>query len=206
MSKMIEDLEYYADLTREQLEEELKREHANRAMGGLKKGAGLARHTSKQDYATPREFLDAVKRKFDVKEWRWDLAAVRENAVVTRNMDYFGPDHTLEQFRDALAYNWAAIRGDLWLNPPYADIAPWAAKCDQTVNGVKLFRGHIFFLVPASVGSNWWADHVHNKALVEFPRPRLSFDGKNPYPKDIALAVYGETAGYETWTWKESTK
>lgn len=41
----------------------------------------------------------------------------------------------------------------------------------------------------------------HDGRIV-FPRPRLSFDGKNPYPKDLGLIVYGEKPGYETWRWR----
>jgi phage N-6-adenine-methyltransferase len=155
---------------------------------------------SKQDYATPRDFLDAVKLKFGVKTWAWDLAATRDNSVCGYP-NYYGPDRTPVECRDSLSCDWTKLRGDLWLNPPYADIEPWAEKCaTSTVYSFKPPR-RIFLLVPASVGSNWWADHVHGKALVVFPRPRLSFDGKAPYPKDTSLIVFGEKPGYELWRW-----
>jgi len=160
---------------------------------------------SKQDYQTPRDFLDAVKNKFGVKAWAWDLAADGSNRVTFERNNYFGPDHP--RFRDALVQDWTKLRGDLWLNPPYADIEPWAEKCAEldcdsfSVDSIGLPR-RIFFLVPASVGSNWWADHVHGKARIVFPRPRLSFDGIAPYPKDLGLIVFGEKPGYETWRWR----
>ena len=155
---------------------------------------------SKQDYATPRIFLDAVKIKFGVKVWAYDLAASLENTVAK---------HFFCEEEDSLRQDWTKLRGDLFLNPPFADIAPWAAKCATSVTYTK--RGdlikpdrRIFFLVPAAVGSNWWADHVHEKARVIFPRPRLSFDGKNSYPKDISIALYGERPGYEVWRWRDN--
>lgn len=159
---------------------------------------------SKQDYATPREFLAAVKVKFGIHEWAWDLAAVRENCVCP---NYYGPDATAIAHRDALLCDWTKRRGDLWLNPPYADIAPWAEKCGSTQvlrrkNAGNSEAGRIFFLVPAAVGSNWFANHVDGKARVIFPRPRLSFDGKAPYPKDVLLAVFGEIPGYKCWRWQ----
>lgn len=159
---------------------------------------------SKQDYATPRDFLDAVRAKFGVRAWAWDLAATRDNCV-TESANYFGPDQLPSVWRDALVADWAKLKGDLWLNPPYADIAPWAAKCAGDGAWrirLKLSSTRIFFLVPAAVGSNWWANHVDGKARVVFPRPRLSFDGKAPYPKDVSLIVYGEKPGYETWRWR----
>lgn len=168
-----------------------------------------------QSYATPRDFLEAVKRKFAVGGWAWDLAATAENTVTAKTTLYFGPDHHNSTCRDALAAecDWTCLNGDLWLNPPYADIAPWAAKCaasakysllrrDKNVDDDLRAVRRIFFLVPAAVGSNWCADHVDGKARVVFFRPRLSFDGVNAYPKDCLLAIYGEKPGYECWRWR----
>ena len=80
------------------------------------------------------------------------------------------------------------------------NIAPWAKKClEESRLGAR-----IFLLTPASVGSNWFADYVHEKARVLFLSPRLSFDGANSYPKDIILSEFSKDAfvGYECWRWK----
>lgn len=149
---------------------------------------------SKQDYSTPAEFLAAVREVFSVGEFAADLAAHAENHVVN---PYLGPDSGLHA--DGLALDWQRFNGDLWLNPPFADIEPWARKCAET----KRDRGRIFFLTPASVGSNWYADHVHGKAHVVALSPRLCFDGKSPYPKDLILSIYGPVrGGFSTWRWK----
>jgi phage N-6-adenine-methyltransferase len=143
---------------------------------------------SVQEVGTPREFLDAVERRFGSLDW--DLAADGSNHVTPY---WFGPGSRYEQ--DSLTAHWAAGYFS-WLNPPYGNIAPWARKC--------AFAGmRIAFLVPASVGSNWFAEHVDGKALVLFLRPRLTFVGHTQsYPKDLILAMYGEKPGYECWRWK----
>jgi phage N-6-adenine-methyltransferase len=153
-------------------------------------GASHHRGESKQDYATPLEFLASVKRRFDIPFFTWDLAASASNTVASSCYTEAG---------DSLSRDWNIIADDMWLNPPFADIRPWAEKCAGYVG-----HGRIFFLVPAAVGSNWYAQHVHNRALVLLLNGRLSFDGKNPYPKDCLLAVYGMTPGYEVWRWRDA--
>jgi phage N-6-adenine-methyltransferase len=154
---------------------------------------------SVQEVGTPRELLDAVEARFGF--FGVDLAALKSNRVVG---PYCGPDHHNEHMRDALGlacqWNWSQATGLRWLNPPYNNIAPWAEKCaEQSAIGPC----RIAFLVPASVGSNWFADHVDGKALVLFLRPRLTFVGHTQcYPKDLILALYGEKPGYECWRWR----
>lgn len=148
---------------------------------------------SKQDYATPPEFMNAVKLRFGIPAFAYDLAASREN---TKARHFFCEE------QDSLKQDWMRLRGDLWLNPPYAHIAPWAEKCAASrPHGIER---RIFFLVPAAVGSNWFAQHVDGKALVLLLNGRISFDGKAPYPKDCILAVFGMKPGYEVWPWKGS--
>jgi len=147
---------------------------------------------SKQDYATPPEFIAAVVERFGVLAW--DLAASHENAKAPHY--FIEADNSLDQ-------NWSALQGNRWLNPPFCDIGPWAEKCSKTT----LPSGdRIFLLVPASVGSNWFHRHVHGKALVLALSPRLSFDGKNPFPKDCMLCVYGRHAGFDVWRWNEKAE
>jgi phage N-6-adenine-methyltransferase len=142
---------------------------------------------SKQDYSTPRELIDAVCARFG--SLQFDLAATRRNSIV--------PDRFFSPRDNSLAQDWRKLKQErLWLNPPFGDIEPWAKKCAETV-GKK-----IFFLVPASVGSNWYKNYVHDVSSVYFLSPRLSFDGKNSYPKDVLLACYGGRVGHhECWRW-----
>jgi phage N-6-adenine-methyltransferase len=150
---------------------------------------------SKQDYRTPPEFLAAVKRKFCIEKFDWDLAADARNSVA--GACFFDAGH------DALASDsaWPAHGGWNWLNPPYAHIAPWVRRAWFTW-GER--GGRTLVLVPAGVGSNWWRDWVHRKAHVYLLNGRLSFDGKAPYPKDCVLLAYGLPLGYDVWTWTNS--
>jgi hypothetical protein len=104
---------------------------------------------------------------------------------------------------DSLNQNWNDIPKDggiWWLNPEYSNIDPWANKCYETTKGSSYPT--IAFLIPASVGTNYFFDYIDGKAAVKFLNPRLSFDGIAPYPKDLLLAVYGLEPGYECWKWK----
>lgn len=82
---------------------------------------------------------------------------------------------------------------------PIADIEPWAKK-----SALHRHAGRTFMLVPASVGSNWYAEHVHGIAHVVALSPRLMFIGEtNPYPKDLALLIWSSVCGgFSTWRWK----
>lgn len=147
---------------------------------------------SKQDYATPRELIDAVEARF--RKLDWDLAASSENRKAAQ---FFSVAD------DSLRQDWTKLKGNLWLNPPFADIAPWAAKCEASTGEDRGEGRRIFMLAPASVGSNWFADHVFGKACVIALRPRLTFVGAvDPYPKDLILSVFGRPAGFELWRWK----
>lgn len=90
----------------------------------------------------------------------------------------------------------------LWLNPEFNNIAVWAEKCAEEARFMR--RGRILLLTPASIGTNWFRDHVEGKAMVEGLSPRLIFKGeKDPYPKDLMLSVYGQAhSGFGTWKWK----
>lgn len=124
---------------------------------------------------------------------------------------------------NSLTVEWAHLyEGNMWLNPPFGRIAPWAQMCMLEGGHLrhpprkgKIPRGvlpdRILFLTPASVGANWFEEYVWGEALVLFLKPRLVFDGMlpnprtgemDPYPKDLMLSVYGEKPGLELWRWK----
>lgn len=147
---------------------------------------------SKQDYGTPRIFLDAVERRFGQLDV--DLACTMANCKAQSG--YNVEDH------DSLKKRWGFYHpyGNLWLNPPFSNIGDWAKKCaEETVSR----HGFILLLTPASVGTDWFRDHVHGKAYVLGLSPRLTFEGcTDPYPKDLMLSVYGYGfSGFDTWRW-----
>ena len=148
---------------------------------------------SNQSYQTPPEFLRALKHRLRIREFRCDLAASDTNAVA-------GLYYTEECSALLETAGWNFGNEWAFCNPPYADIRPWVAKAtSESKKGAQ-----IAMLVPASVGSNWWRDHVHCVAHVLFCSPRLTFIGaKDPYPKDLAVLLYTPyiRGGYECWPW-----
>jgi len=152
-------------------------------------GPTIKRGMSKQDYQTDPRFITAVKERFG--ELTFDLAATEQNAQAPR---FYSPQD------DSLAMDWSLLEGNLWLNCEFATAPHWAAKCACTTMqpGTR-----ILLLTPASIGTNWFADHVHGQALVFALRPRLTFVGEtNPYPRDLILSVYGMPPGFECWRWR----
>lgn len=161
-----------------------------------KTGPSMARGTSKQDYATPPDFMEAVKKRFG--HIIFDLAASPEN---TKHCHYY------TEADNALVQDWHQIHlnridsdsGFLFLNPPFGDIDPWAEKC---ASEMKL-GARILFLVPASVDSVWYWKHVAPYACVLALKQRICFDGKNGFPKGLILACYNYgLKGFQPWDWK----
>lgn len=155
---------------------------------------------SKQDYATPEDFIRVVKRRLGVKAFTFDFAADATNAKAATywteaddSLSY-GP----QEWADACRDGWG------WLNPPFATIAPWASCCREAKEECG---ASIAFLVPAGVGANWFRDHVDGHALVLFLNGRLAFMPDKPdwlYPKDCVLCLYAPQIdpGYAVWSWK----
>jgi DNA (cytosine-5)-methyltransferase 1 len=159
-------------------------------------GPTVKRHKSKQDYGTPWELIWACEGRFG--PIMWDLAASPENTK--------GPAFYDEEF-DSLKQRWHEHRGVLWLNPPFANIEPWAEKCAfESRSDLGHERARILFLTPASVGANWFRDHVHGKAFVVGLNGRITFEGtSDPYPKDCILSAFGfGPPGFDVWDWRKA--
>lgn len=163
---------------------------------------------SEQSVGTPRDFLDAVEKRLGIDGFEWDLAASEDNTIVPIHY-YYDPDtqtdvavkNHFDETDNALVQEWS-IYGWNWLNPPFGDINPWVKKAwEESRRGV-----HTAVLVPASVGSKWWAAWVDNKAYVTYLTGRLTFVGHTkPYPKDCALLLYAPflAGGSCYWNWKQ---
>lgn len=153
--------------------------------------------SSRQDYGTPRDFIAAVERRFG--KLHVDLAATKANAKAPRFV-------TPEEDSFSLQWHDEFRNKRCWLNPPFGNIAPWAAKCASDGRNKAMGLGMIFFLTPASVGARWFAEHVHRKALVLGLVGRLVFEPETmPYPKDCCLSVFGPgvAPGFDLWDWQE---
>ena len=152
---------------------------------------------SVQEVGTPRDFLDAVEKRFGLIGL--DLAANADNHIVPL---WLGPGSPLHGGEDALApsVSWSG-RSLRFLNPPFGDIEPCAAKCATE-------RHHAFvgMLVPASIGADWFREHVHGKAFWLALSPRIKFVGHlAPFPRDLIFCLYGPlvvASGYDCWRWR----
>lgn len=146
---------------------------------------------SKQDYGTPPELLAAVRQILSIKQFCIDLAASEANAVCPL---YYSKENS------AFEHEWDHVVGWAWCNPEFGEITPWVQKASES-------RGSIAMLVPASVGSNWWRDYVHEQAYVLFLNGRIRFVGAiDQYPKDCAILLYNPPLRwrgyYQVWTWR----
>lgn len=145
---------------------------------------------SKQDWRTPEEFLLAVEKKFG--KISFDLAATPGHEVAE---NYYSPE------QDSLSQDWLSIPGPVvFLNPPYANIRPWAEKLAEC----KDLARWTVMLVPASMGSMWWRDYILGKCYT-LGVPRIKFRGaKDLYNKDLALILSGySVSGTGFWDWRK---
>jgi len=166
---------------------------------------------SGQSVQTPEDFLEAVRNRFDINQFDFDLAADENNSVVPSAAEYDSDGNLIGIVKyhydiedNALVQNWGLGLGWNWCNPPYGDIGPWVKKGweESRVNGA-----HTIMLVPASVGTQWWKNHVEGKAYVTFLQNRIKFVGHtSPFPKDLALLLYAPflEGGHTYWSWKKS--
>jgi phage N-6-adenine-methyltransferase len=148
---------------------------------------------SKQDYGTPPDLIEAIRREFGIT-FILDVAASPENTKAPA---------FISKEQDGLKTPWSAD-GWNWCNPEFAAITPWVRRAFQQHN----FWSTVL-LVPAAVGSNWWASWVHEKAHVVFLNGRVKFVGcADYYPKDCALLFYGAgvVKGYDVWRWRDALK
>lgn len=151
-------------------------------------GPTIRRGKSRQDHPTPWEFIRACENRWG--PIKFDLAASPTNAKA--KAFYSEKDNALLQ-------DWHKIPGICWLNPPFDNIAPWAAKCEfESKLGAR-----ILFLTPASIGSNWFAEYVDPVAEVNALNGRITFEGsKDPYPKDCMLSAFGfGQCNFRVWRW-----
>lgn len=154
---------------------------------------------SKQNYQTPPDFMDAVKQRFG--PIAFDLAADETNKQAER---FYSIDD------DSLSQDWVSLSWELpqysviWLNPPFKNIPLWAKKCAES--GPRLAPDRVLLLLtPASVGSNWFRDHVVSVGHSLLLNGRITFVGEtHPFPKDCQLAVYSRecNTGISIWKWR----
>jgi phage N-6-adenine-methyltransferase len=152
----------------------------------------------KQDWGTPREFVDAVERQFQAR-MDFDLAATAANTIVKR--EFFTPED------DALTKSWKGIGKNLWLNPPFSAGEAFAKKCWEEAKHLNPDQ-RIFLLSRGSISTKWYAKWVHGSAMVYAIIPRLKFVGAEAgYNAELVLAVFHpgrKPSGFWHWTWNDA--
>jgi hypothetical protein len=148
-----------------------------------------------QDVGTPREFLNAVEKRFG--DIMWDLAAHEGNSVAASG--FYGPGSGFGE--NAFKEIWHSIPGLLWLNPPFENIKEWAMRAAaESGHGAR-----ILMLIPAAIGTNYFKEWIWPFARIYALSPRLTFVGHTQsYPKDLILCEYSRDVvpALECWRWK----
>jgi phage N-6-adenine-methyltransferase len=147
---------------------------------------------AKDDWATPQDLFATLHVEF---QFEWDAAANVSNAKCG-GYAYFGPDHRVPDYQDALKVDWYHhTRRRFWLNPPYSRCREFVAKAAAEAKRGAL----VVALVPARTDTRWFHDYVWDGVRhqarpgveVRFLRGRLKFgDAKNSAPFPSMLVVF----------------
>ncbi len=147
---------------------------------------------------TPKRFVHAMVQKFGPIEW--DLAANAEHTVAPNFFD-------IQQ--DSLAQDWTKCTGLKYCNMPFDRIGPWVEKAHEWKE--KLFpigdAKSLLLLVPGSIDSNWWEEHVHEHCFEWRLKGRVPFYPDKPkwgFPKPLVLLEYHPCVqpGVGYWDWR----
>jgi len=126
--------------------------------------------TRREDWSTPQAMFDALDSVFKFKV---DLCADHTN----HKCDFFIPE-SLDLMSPGAEDAVDIFSGEddyLWINPPYKSHGK-TGKFVQRAVDIAGSRG-LVCLIPASVGSKWWLEHVWaNFDSFIFPR-RFDFEG-----------------------------
>jgi phage N-6-adenine-methyltransferase len=132
------------------------------------------------DWGTPWEVFRPLDRHFC---FVLDVCASAENKKVD---NYFGLDHPDPARRDALTGDWLAaaqsfhtspwVRPVAFMNPPFArdqrcPIDPWIEKAAYEASLGLTVIG----VIPASVQTRWWREHVRKADEIWFVTKRINF-------------------------------
>ena len=125
---------------------------------------------SRQAVSTPPALVEYVKGRWPITV---DLAADEFNALCPQ---WIGEDaNSLGvnwMSRLLVPYSWPRPVG--WLNPPFGKLDPWMEKCRTE----SLRGAHILSLVPASIESGWFSQHINRgPCTVYVLHGRLKFPG-----------------------------
>lgn len=164
------------------------------------KGQAVVHSSGKDDWETPEALFQLLDQEFD---FQVDRAATLLSAKASR---YYGPDHPLPEYRDALTCPWDG-RG--FLNPPYSQVGKFLQKAYwEMTTGVPTVA-----LVAARPDTRYWHDYVAYADEVRFLKGRLKFESAGkvensaPFPSAIVIFKPAPTGMVYTqrvtwWDWR----
>lgn len=166
--------------------------------------AKVNRPNSPQGYRTPPELLAAVEKRFG--KITFDLACTSADCVAEYGF-------MIDTGFDAFVEPWCRAIGDGlgWCNPPWKDAGRYARLAAESGCRVLLNTQ----LAP---DANWYAEHVHGKALVLALNPRVPYLNPDGTPacvdkrgkalginRPAMIAAYGfGVVGFEPWRWQDA--
>lgn len=146
---------------------------------------GLAALTSRasDEWQTPPELLERMKRYLGIEGFDLDAAATAENTVAPR---FYSRED------DALCNEWPQT-GWAWCNPPFSRVSEFARKARRSVQNSGYLR--VCMLVPARTDTAWWHEELFPFASeIWFVRGRVGFlhpshrgRTRSPFPTVILL-------------------
>lgn len=150
-----------------------------------------SRYDTEQSIATPWSLFNPLN---DIFDFVVDLAADENNTkcpvYVTEKMDALSTRIKWHKLADPGRW--------LWLNPPFRNIEPWAAKCAAEAK----LGARVCMLTPASTGTRWFHRHIFGQAVILLLEGRIIFDymvtngpykgqwNTTPFPKDCILTLF----------------
>src|SRR5580692_11298742 len=146
-------------------------------------------------------FFGAMRAKFGVSDFAWDLAAGYERARAPQCFRMC--DRPLEQNWSRLGGGTKARPANLWLDLESRDgIDRWAQKCVATTKeGAGKVR--IFLLTTAIIGVPWFERWVNGNARVFALTGWLhSLDPSLPHTSHMLSVFDGVSTGIEVWDWR----
>ena len=155
--------------------------------------AGRTVNSISQDWGTPKNYVDAVRRFFG-GEISLDPCS-NQYSIVNARTEYRLPDH------DGLVHSWDLPT--IYVNPPYGTdrdkgtgIRDWLRKC---LHASEHFGSEVLALVPVAVNTGHWKNYVWGGAtavcFLYDTRLRFLVDGKDQgkgAPMACAIIYWGK--------------
>lgn len=153
---------------------------------------------SKQTYGTPPLLLAAIRAKFDVPQWDFDLACDENNCIAPMGFMF-------DQGQDALLQDWSELEGlHAFLNPPFAYGKEFSEKVAKTIADGRAPKVYALYL--ASLGSAWFAKNVRPYATSYVLTGRVKFVGQpQVFDRDLVVCAYDGVERehpIDVWDWR----